>query len=234
MARNRYTRNETILCTYIARFGRGLIDEEQVATLYSRRTADSVRMKVQNIARMLNEEGYRTCREIHPWGGGYRTDWHIVQRYASRAEPEYRALVRKALALLLKRQGDLPYADNHQRRPAREASHSPEAQSTPRMKEVVICIPEALICEYDEAARQLDISRSSVLRRAVERGLPGAIVSLHHKLEDTAIGLPRGPRASAARLAEEAERRVLMLGRRLGIHRRSLSKPEHRSGDVAT
>ena len=94
----RYTENEIILCTYIARFGRGLISEEQVRSLFDLRPVGSVKMKVQNIARMLSEEGYRHSQEVAPWGGGHRTDWHIVQPYADRAEPDFTARVKEILA----------------------------------------------------------------------------------------------------------------------------------------
>ena len=98
MKRSRYSEDEIILCTYIARFGRDLIDEELIRSLFDRRPVGSVKMKVQNIARMLSEEGYRYSQEVSPWGGGHRTDWQTVQYYADRAEPDFTALVKELLA----------------------------------------------------------------------------------------------------------------------------------------
>ena len=51
--------------------------------------------------------------------------------------------------------------------------------------------------------------------RAVERGLPGAIVSLRRELEVAANGRQREPGSIAVQLAAEAERRVVRLGQRL-------------------
>ena len=98
MAGNRYTENEIILCTYIARFGRGLINEDLIRSLFDRRSVGSVKMKVKNIARMLSEEGYRHSQEVSPWGGDPRTDWHTVQPYADRSEPDFTARVKEILA----------------------------------------------------------------------------------------------------------------------------------------
>ena len=111
--RKRYTENEIILCAYIARFGRSFINEETISSLFDR-PAGSVRMKVQNIARMLSEEGYRYSQEVSPWGGGHRTDWHIVQPYADLEEPDFTARVKKMLA-----------RGQHQSGASRERNHQP-------------------------------------------------------------------------------------------------------------
>ena len=118
MKRNRYSEDEIILCTYIARFGRDLIDEELIRCLFDRRPVGSVKMKVQNIARMLSEEGYRHSQEVSPWGGGHRSNWHTVQPYADRAEPDFTALVKEMLA-----------SGRQQSEPARKRDH----QQTPDM-----------------------------------------------------------------------------------------------------
>ena len=57
------------------------------------------------------------------------------------------------------------------------------------------------------------------MRRAVERGLPGAIVSLRRELEVEANGWQREPGSVAVQLAAEAERRVVRLGKRLRAER---------------
>ena len=55
--RNLFTENEIVLCTYIARFGRDKYDESNIHK-YSSRSLDSIKMKVMNIASMLDEEGF--------------------------------------------------------------------------------------------------------------------------------------------------------------------------------
>ena len=116
MAGNRYTENEIILCTYIARFGRGLINEDLIRSLFDRRSVGSVKMKVKNIARMLSEEGYRHSQEVSPWGGDPRTDWHTVQPYADRSEPDFTARVKEILAHGRRQSGPLRKRD-HQATP---------------------------------------------------------------------------------------------------------------------
>ena len=96
--RSRYTEDEIILCTYIARFARSLINEELIRALFDRRSLGSVKMKVQNVARMLSEEGYGYSQEVSPWGGGPRSNWYTVQQYADRAEPDFTARFKEILA----------------------------------------------------------------------------------------------------------------------------------------
>lgn len=98
VGRTRYTEDEIILCTYIARFGRDLINEELIRSLFDRRSLGSVRMKVQNIARMLCAEGYDHSKEVSPWGGGHRSNWHTVRQYADQAEADFAVLVKEILA----------------------------------------------------------------------------------------------------------------------------------------
>ena len=113
--RTRYTEDEIILCTYIARFGRSFIDEELVRSLFGRRPVESVKMKVQNIARMLSEEGYRHSQEVYPWGGGHRSNWHTIQQYADRAEPDFTERVKEILAR--GRHQSVPPREDHQPNP---------------------------------------------------------------------------------------------------------------------
>ena len=80
MARKLYTTDEIVLCTHIARFGRGLFTEQKITDLENR-SISSVKMKVQNIAAMLKEEGYKYNGDVSCLSGvttgeqGRRTNW---------------------------------------------------------------------------------------------------------------------------------------------------------------
>ena len=63
MKRNLFTKEEIILCTYISRFGKKEFDEENISKLKNR-SVSSIKMKVQNIAAMLDEEGFVTNDNI--------------------------------------------------------------------------------------------------------------------------------------------------------------------------
>ena len=84
MARKLFTENEIILCTYIARFGRGYFNEKRICRIESR-SESSVKMKVQNIASMLEEEDHPYSSEVSCLSGvttgekGRRTNWSIVK-----------------------------------------------------------------------------------------------------------------------------------------------------------
>ena len=114
--RKPYTESEIILCTYIARFGRGRINEELIRSLFDLRSLYSVKMKVQNIARMLTEEGYAHSQEVSPWGGGHRSHWHVVQPCADLAEADFTARVKEMLARVKK----ILACGRHQSRPPRD------------------------------------------------------------------------------------------------------------------
>ena len=81
--RNLFTENEIVLCTYIARFGRAKYDESAIHNWCSR-SLGSIKLKVQNIAAMLDEEGYPFSSRVTPLSGrphgetGRRTNWNVV------------------------------------------------------------------------------------------------------------------------------------------------------------
>ena len=83
MKKNYYTQEEIILCTYIARFGHALLTEKKISSL-GKRSETSIIMKVQNIASMLKEKGFKADPSISPLTGkttgdsGRETDWPIV------------------------------------------------------------------------------------------------------------------------------------------------------------
>ncbi len=63
MKRNLFTKDEITLCTYLARFGKREFDENDIQKLKSR-SISSIKMKVQNIASMLDEEGFETNNKV--------------------------------------------------------------------------------------------------------------------------------------------------------------------------
>ena len=86
--RNSYTENEIIVCAYIARFGRDDFKESDVVRIKNR-SLSSIKMKVQNIAAMLDEEGFSYSQKVSRLSGlptgqtGRRTNWDIVKQYTN-------------------------------------------------------------------------------------------------------------------------------------------------------
>jgi hypothetical protein len=84
MSKKLFTEAEIILCTYIARFGRTLFNENRIASL-EKRSIDSVKMKVANIAAVLKENGHAVAGEVSPLSGvttgesGRSTNWELVE-----------------------------------------------------------------------------------------------------------------------------------------------------------
>ena len=89
--RNLFAENEIVLCTYIARFGRRKFDESTIHNQCSR-SLDSIKMKVRNIATMLEEEGYPFSSRVTPLSGrprgegGRRTNWSVVSNLVQLSE----------------------------------------------------------------------------------------------------------------------------------------------------
>ena len=94
--RNLFTEDEIVLCTYIARFGRDKYDELAIHNRCSR-SLDSIKMKVRNIAVMLDEEGYPFSSNVAPLSGrphgetGRRTNWNVVSRLVQLSEAAHYA-----------------------------------------------------------------------------------------------------------------------------------------------
>jgi len=92
--RNPYTVNEIVLCTYIARFGKGILTESRIAQLQNR-SVSSIKMKIQNIAAMLSEEGYEISNDVSTLSGlpagqdGRRTNWDIVRTLVNLNKSEF-------------------------------------------------------------------------------------------------------------------------------------------------
>ena len=102
MTRNLYTDEEIILCTYIAMYGRGWLIDRKIHKLHLR-SEDSIKMKVQNIASMLFEEGYEFSSEVSKLTGkppgekGRRTNWKLVQKLTAFSEKELKEKCRGIL-----------------------------------------------------------------------------------------------------------------------------------------
>ncbi|WP_233896969.1 hypothetical protein [Tenacibaculum piscium] len=83
MTKNLYIKDEVVLCTYIARYGKKEIDEIDIQKITNRSVA-SIKMKIQNITSMLDEEGFDTSPNISKLTGkpqglkGRKTNWDIV------------------------------------------------------------------------------------------------------------------------------------------------------------
>lgn len=93
MKRNLFIKEEIILCTYIARFGKQEFNEDEISALKGR-SISSIKMKVQNIAAMLDEEGFYTYENISKLSGkttgekGRRTNWDIVRTLTDNSKQE--------------------------------------------------------------------------------------------------------------------------------------------------
>lgn len=93
--RNLYTEDEVVICTYIARFGRKEFDENDIINI-TNRSLNSIKMKVQNIAAMLDETGIETSNQVSKLTGlpagqtGRRTNWDVVVKLINLSENELR------------------------------------------------------------------------------------------------------------------------------------------------
>ncbi|MDM9630216.1 hypothetical protein [Robiginitalea aurantiaca] len=102
MKRNLYTKDEITLCTYIARLGRNEFDEHDIHKLKKRSVA-SIKMKIQNIASMLDEEGYPTDNNVSKLTGkppgekGRRTNWDIVRNLTVLNKQEFLSLCQRII-----------------------------------------------------------------------------------------------------------------------------------------
>lgn len=93
MPRNLYIEDEITLCTYLARFGHREYSEIDIHEKYGR-SIDSIKMKVQNIASMLDEEEITRYSDVKGLSGvttgesGRRTNWEWVKRLISLSKEE--------------------------------------------------------------------------------------------------------------------------------------------------
>lgn len=106
MKRNLFTKDEITLCTYLARFGKREFDENDIHKLKDR-SISSIKMKVQNIASMLGEEGFETNDNISKLTGkptgekGRRTNWDYVSKLTDLKKHEFLSLCQKLIEIKL-------------------------------------------------------------------------------------------------------------------------------------
>jgi len=104
MKRKLFTKEEVMLCTYIARFGRAQFDEANIHFLENR-SLPSIKMKVANIASMLAEEGFETHQDISKLTGkkqgekGRKTNWDIVSNLVDYNQQELYKICQKTAKL---------------------------------------------------------------------------------------------------------------------------------------
>ncbi len=85
MSRNLYTENEIILCTYLALYDTNDFSETDIYKIFNR-SESSIKMKIQNIAAMLDEEEIKRYSKIKGLSGvttgekGRRTNWNWVEK----------------------------------------------------------------------------------------------------------------------------------------------------------
>jgi actin-related protein len=106
MKRNLFTKDEITLCTYIARFGKREFDENDIQKL-KERSISSIKMKVQNIASMLDENGFETDDNVSKLTGkppgvkGRKTNWDIVSKLADLKKQDLLSLCQKIIEIRL-------------------------------------------------------------------------------------------------------------------------------------
>ncbi len=95
---NAYTLNEVILCTYAAMY-----DQEEfggIDTIHrlTNRSISSIKMKIQNIAAILDEENIPRNQRVSALSGkppgeaGRRTNWDIVEPLTTVTRDSYQTL----------------------------------------------------------------------------------------------------------------------------------------------
>jgi len=84
MAKNYYSYEETLLCTYAAMYDAQDFGGYQCISEIKGRSSGSIWMKIRNIAALLDEEGIKRSNNIKPLSGmppgesGRKTSWDIV------------------------------------------------------------------------------------------------------------------------------------------------------------
>ena len=85
MSKNLFTENEIILCTYIALYDAIAYNEADIHEKFNR-PESSIKMKIQNIAAMLDEENIPRYSNIKGLSGvttgqkGRRTNWNLIEK----------------------------------------------------------------------------------------------------------------------------------------------------------
>jgi len=85
MPRNLYTFKEIVLCAYAAKYDSNDLGGIDKIIAITNRSEGSIKMKIQNIAAMFDEENIPRFNKITPLSGrphgqdGRRTNWDIVK-----------------------------------------------------------------------------------------------------------------------------------------------------------
>jgi len=80
-----YTKNEIILCTYAALYGEADFGGIEKIESLENRSTKSIKMKIQNIVAILDEDGIERYSNVSPLSGrptgqkGRRTNWNWVE-----------------------------------------------------------------------------------------------------------------------------------------------------------
>lgn len=93
--RSAFTRDELVLCVYAARYAIADIGGiNAIHSLHSRSLA-SIRMKIQNIVAMCDEEGISRSEHQHALSGmpagetGRRTNWELLSQYINMPQDQH-------------------------------------------------------------------------------------------------------------------------------------------------
>ncbi len=103
MSRNIYTEDEIILCAYIALYEGALLSEKKISNI-GNRSEGSVKMKVQNIAAMLDDKNVSRNPSVSALAGlpsgesGRETDWLVVESLVNIGKKEHWVQCKNILA----------------------------------------------------------------------------------------------------------------------------------------
>lgn len=166
--RRPFTEEELILCIYAARYGADDIGGiEAVRSLHSRSYA-SIKLKVQNIVAMLDEEGIGRAKTAHALTGlpagkkGRRTNWDLVSKYLQISKEEH---LFECQTILLKEFG-LPgeLIENSYREGAirKVVVNSHERNPQARKKCIDYYGSTCVVCDFDFAKAYGDIAKGFI------------------------------------------------------------------------
>lgn len=101
----RYTSNEITLCAYAALYDTQEFGGAEAIHDLTGRSLPSIKMKIRNMAAMLDEEGIAHNPHVSPLSGtppgqkARRTDWEEVKLIVSMPKPQLQSLCRRIVEL---------------------------------------------------------------------------------------------------------------------------------------
>lgn len=104
MRRNTYTQNEITLCAYAALYDDREFGGAEAIHALTGRSLSSIKMKIGNMAAMLDEEEISRNPRISPLSGtppghgARRTDWETVKLIIAMPKPQLQSLCKEILA----------------------------------------------------------------------------------------------------------------------------------------